>query len=148
MPPFAHGSTGSVARPGTERAIVTPDVAAEPAVLSARGIRVVVDGDRSGALRRRRSARGLEAFSLDVRPGEVVHLVGDRTSGIVEAIEVLCGHRTPDAGRLLLAGQDVTEPGRRSRALWTGVAVLGAPPAAASTVMFAVELAFGVTASV
>jgi ABC-type glutathione transport system ATPase component len=123
-------------RPGRLRErsdlVVTPDRAVEPPVLTARGIRVVVEGERAGALRRRRALRGLEGFSIDVVPGEVVHLVGDRGSGMVEALEVLSGCRVPDAGRLQIEGRDVPEPGRRAREMWTRIALLAAPPAATS----------------
>lgn len=109
--------------------MVTPERAGEPPALSARAVRVVVEGDRSGALRRRRALRGLEGFTIDVAPGEVVHLVGAPDSGVVEAIEVLSGSRAPDAGRLAIEGREVPEPGRRARELWARVALLGAPPA-------------------
>lgn len=113
--------------------MVTPDRAGEQPVLSARGIRVQVEGDRSGPLRRRAVLRGLEGFHIDVVPGEVVHLIGDRASGVVEAIEVLSGARVPDAGRVQIEGRDVPEPGRRAREVWTRVALLGAPPAGTSS---------------
>jgi ABC-type glutathione transport system ATPase component len=106
--------------------VVTP---AEPPAhaLRARGICVVVEGDRSGALRRRQALRGLEGFSIDVAPGEVVHLVGAPDSGVVEAIEVLGGARVPDAGRLVIEGREVPEAGRRAREAWSRVALLGGP---------------------
>ena len=108
--------------------MVTPDETAAPAVLRARGIRVVVEGPRAGALRRRRPARGLDGFGLDVRPGQVVHVVGDPSSGVVEALEVLSAARVPDAGRVEIEGVDVTAPGRRAGTVWQDrVATLGVP---------------------
>lgn len=113
--------------------MVTPDRAGEPPALSARAVRVVVEGERSGALRRRRALRGLEGFTIDVAPGEDVHLVGAPDSGVLEAIEVLSGARVPDSGRLAIEGREVPEPGRRARELWARVGLLGAPPAAAAS---------------
>ncbi len=108
---------------------MTPDVAEAPSVLSARGVGVVVEGHRGGALRRRLRGRGLEEFTADVSPGEVIHVVGDRLSGVVEALEVLSGRRAPDAGQVLIDGTEAPAD-RRSRAVWgSRVAVLGEPVA-------------------
>ncbi len=108
---------------------MTPDVAEAPSVLSARGVGVVVEGHRGGALRRRLRGRGLEEFTADVSPGEVIHVVGDRLSGVVEALEVLSGRRVPDAGQVLIDGTEAPAD-RRSRAVWRRrVAVLGEPVA-------------------
>ncbi len=110
--------------------MVTPDEASAPPVVSARGVRVVLEGQRSGGLRRRQPARGLEDFAVDVRLGEVVHLVGESGSGVVEALEVLSGARAPQAGRLLIDGLDVTAGDRSAREVWrTRVATLGESPA-------------------
>jgi ABC-type transporter Mla maintaining outer membrane lipid asymmetry ATPase subunit MlaF len=64
---------------------------------------------------------------VDVAAGEVVRLVGDPSSGVVEAIEVLSGQRVPEAGLLQVEGRDVPGSGRRARQLWARVAVLGGP---------------------
>jgi general nucleoside transport system ATP-binding protein len=58
-----------------------------------------------------RDDRGLEAVrgvSLDVRAGEIVGLAGVDGNGQSELIEALSGLRHPSAGRVLVAGEDVT----------------------------------------
>jgi branched-chain amino acid transport system ATP-binding protein len=46
--------------------------------------------------------------SLDVRPGEIHALIGPNGAGKSTLINQICGEIAPDAGRVRLAGEDVT----------------------------------------
>jgi simple sugar transport system ATP-binding protein len=62
------------------------------------------------------SDRGLPAVdgvSLEVRAGEILGLAGVQGNGQTELIEALMGLRTPAAGRVELAGRDVTRASPR-----------------------------------
>jgi simple sugar transport system ATP-binding protein len=50
----------------------------------------------------------VDHVSLDVHPGEVVGLLGDNGAGKSTLIKMISGVYQPDAGRLVLNGQDVT----------------------------------------
>lgn len=50
----------------------------------------------------------LSDVALDVKPREILGLVGPNGAGKTSLFEVLCGRYVPDAGRVLLDGQDVT----------------------------------------
>jgi simple sugar transport system ATP-binding protein len=59
-----------------------------------------------------RDERGLEAvrgISLQVRAGEIVGIAGVDGNGQTELIEALTGLRKPEAGRIVAAGEDVTD---------------------------------------
>jgi branched-chain amino acid transport system ATP-binding protein len=60
----------------------------------------------------------LEDVSLEVRPDEVVGLIGSNGAGKSTLVNVLSGFDAPDAGRIELDGEDVTgwSPQRRGRA--------------------------------
>jgi general nucleoside transport system ATP-binding protein len=70
--------------------------------------------------------RGLERVSeidLTVREHEILGIAGVQGNGQTELIEALTGHRVPDAGRVRLRGDDVTDVGRRRR-LEAGIAAI------------------------
>lgn len=73
---------------------------AEQAVLSLAGVT-----KRFGAV------QALADVDLDVRPGEVVALVGDNGAGKSTLVKIICGVYRPDAGTIRLAGQDVVVSG-------------------------------------
>ena len=51
----------------------------------------------------------LDAVSLDIRPGEVVALVGRNGSGKTSLTKLLCRLYDPDSGRIAIDGMDVRE---------------------------------------
>ena len=65
------------------------------------------------------SGRGVEALSLDVRPGELLALIGASGSGKTTTLRMVAGYEPPDAGRIALvsaagAERDITrEPPQR-----------------------------------
>jgi simple sugar transport system ATP-binding protein len=62
--------------------------------------------------------RGVEqvgGVDLDVREGEVFGIAGVDGNGQSELVEAITGLRTPDEGRVELAGRDVTDLSRRDR---------------------------------
>jgi spermidine/putrescine transport system ATP-binding protein len=50
----------------------------------------------------------LDRVSLDVRPGEFLTLLGPSGCGKTTLIRLLAGFETPDEGRILISGRDVT----------------------------------------
>ena len=63
-----------------------------------------------------RDERGLEAVrgvSLQVRAGEIVGIAGVDGNGQTELVEAITGLRKPEAGRIVAAGEDVTNAGSR-----------------------------------
>ncbi|WP_370074438.1 ABC transporter ATP-binding protein [Nocardioides sp.] len=63
--------------------------------------------------------RVLHALSLDVRPGELLVVVGPSGSGTTTMLRAAAGLEPVDAGRVLLDGDDITDlpPGRRDLAM-------------------------------
>jgi multiple sugar transport system ATP-binding protein len=50
----------------------------------------------------------VEGISLDIRDGELVVLLGPTGAGKTTALRLIAGLETPDAGRVLIGGRDVT----------------------------------------
>ena len=50
----------------------------------------------------------VDRLSLDVQPGELLALVGASGSGKTTTLRIIAGHETPDEGRVLLDGRDIT----------------------------------------
>jgi simple sugar transport system ATP-binding protein len=64
-----------------------------------------------------RDERGLPAVggvTFDVRAGEIVAIAGVDGNGQTELVEALAGLRKPSAGRIVIAGEDVTNAAPRS----------------------------------
>lgn len=54
------------------------------------------------------AVKALQGVSLKVRPGEVMGLIGDNGAGKSTLVNCLAGIIRPDAGRILLDGEEVT----------------------------------------
>lgn len=77
-----------------------PDTASQPdPVLRMSGISKSFPG-----------VRALDDASLEVLPGEVHGLVGENGAGKSTIIKVLAGVHVPDAGRVVINGQELAEP--------------------------------------
>jgi ABC-type branched-subunit amino acid transport system ATPase component/ABC-type branched-subunit amino acid transport system permease subunit len=57
----------------------------------------------------------LDGVDLEVRPGEVVGLIGGNGAGKTTLLDVLSGQRHPDAGSITLAGDDISALGPGAR---------------------------------
>jgi branched-chain amino acid transport system ATP-binding protein len=60
--------------------------------------------------------QALRGASVDVRPGEIVGLLGPNGAGKTTLFDVISGFVTPDAGSVLLGGEDVTDVDAAGRA--------------------------------
>jgi branched-chain amino acid transport system ATP-binding protein len=61
--------------------------------------------------------RVLDAVDMTAQPGRVTGLIGPNGAGKSTLFDVVCGLRTPSAGRVSLGGRDITRqgPSRRAR---------------------------------
>jgi ABC-type Fe3+/spermidine/putrescine transport system ATPase subunit len=66
--------------------------------------------------RRFSATAGVDDVSFSVAPGELLALVGASGSGKTTTLRIIAGYETPDSGRVLLSGEDITRlpPQRRS----------------------------------
>ncbi|MFF3895747.1 ABC transporter ATP-binding protein [Streptomyces sp. NPDC001812] len=89
----------------------SPDFTGTPPLLSARGVHVVFPG-RSGAP----PARAVDGVDLDIRPGEIVALVGESGCGKTTLARALLGLVEPTAGRVSFDGRPLDRSGRSLKA--------------------------------
>ena len=52
--------------------------------------------------------RVVDGVDFEVHPGEIVGLLGPNGAGKTTSFRMACGMIDPDAGHVMLAGQDVT----------------------------------------
>jgi ABC-2 type transport system ATP-binding protein len=69
----------------------------------------------AGLVKRYGSLEAVAGVSLIVAEGEVLALLGPNGAGKTTTVEILEGHRTPDAGRVRVLGMDPRAGGRRFR---------------------------------
>jgi len=79
--------------------------------------------DARGIVRQFPGVRALDGVDFSVAAGEVHALVGENGAGKTTLMAVLGGVEQPDAGRILLAGQEIKFPSARAAAL-AGIAVV------------------------
>ena len=63
----------------------------------------------SGVSRSYGSVQAARDVSLDVRPGEFLTLLGPSGCGKTTLLRMIAGFETPDAGRVLISGRDLTD---------------------------------------
>ncbi len=63
----------------------------------------------------------LEGFSLTLEPGTTTALVGPSGSGKTTVLNLVAGLATPDAGRLLIDGEDTGRWSAQARRAWSSV---------------------------
>jgi branched-chain amino acid transport system ATP-binding protein len=85
------------------RTTVSPDL---PPVLEAHGLSVAFGG-----------VRAVHDVHLQVRPGEVVGLVGANGAGKTTLFDLLSGYLEPTSGRTVFAGRDITRWSPDARAM-------------------------------
>ncbi len=92
----------------------TPQTAAAPASESVTESRPALEA--AGLAKRFDGFTALEDLSLELPTGRVVAVVGPNGSGKTTALRLLAGTLPPDAGRVVLEGDDVTPLGTERRA--------------------------------
>jgi simple sugar transport system ATP-binding protein len=63
-----------------------------------------------------RRPRAVDGVSFDLAPGEILGIAGVEGNGQTELVEAIAGLAAPSAGRIMLAGRDVTALDVRARA--------------------------------
>jgi peptide/nickel transport system ATP-binding protein len=86
-------------RPETEPGVQEAILAVEALSLTYRS---------TGFLGVRRATRALDAVSLSLAPGETLGIVGESGSGKTSLAKTLLRFETPDSGRILFQGQDIS----------------------------------------
>ncbi|MGO1079077.1 dipeptide ABC transporter ATP-binding protein [Inquilinus sp. CA228] len=79
---------------------------AREAVLSVEALSLTYRS--TGFLGARRETRALDAVSLSLAPGETLGIVGESGSGKTSLAKTLLRFETPDSGRILFQGQDIS----------------------------------------
>ncbi|MEU0457372.1 ABC transporter ATP-binding protein [Streptomyces sp. NPDC006129] len=87
-----------------------PDVTTAP-LLSAQGLHVTFPGRHGGP-----RARAVDGVDLDIRPGEIVALVGESGCGKTTLARALLGLVEPTAGRVTFDGRPLDYSGRSLKA--------------------------------
>jgi putative spermidine/putrescine transport system ATP-binding protein len=93
----------------TEATVRSGALGAAPS--AAAGARVELDG----LVRTYGQVRALDGFSLTIEPGEFIALLGPSGCGKTTALRSLAGFERPDAGRVLVDGQDLSRVSAQRR---------------------------------
>ena len=108
--------------PDTRTSTVTDVVALELERVTVRGTEHVNSressmrtGEPSGAESQPTGKLALDNISLRVRKGEIVGIAGVEGNGQTELLETIIGIRAPSSGRILLAGDDLSDDNTRTR---------------------------------
>ena len=70
--------------------------------------------DLVGLVRSYGSVHALDGFTLSIEPGEFIALLGPSGCGKTTALRVLAGFEQPDAGRVVVNGEDLRTSAPRS----------------------------------
>jgi ABC-type branched-subunit amino acid transport system ATPase component/ABC-type branched-subunit amino acid transport system permease subunit len=96
-------------RPDVLRSVFLRDAAARVRVAAPHGSKSATALACRGVRKAFGGLRVLDDVELDVAAGSVVGLIGHNGAGKTTLFDVLSGFLTPDAGRVLLGGRDVTD---------------------------------------
>lgn len=109
------------------------------------GIRLDRISRRIGRRARGAADYAVRALSLDVAEGELVSLLGPAGGGKSTTLRLIAGLETPDEGRVLIGGRDVTRlaPGERGVAFGTAAGGQASAAVALASVMRAARGALG-----
>ncbi len=108
---FLQGGDGTTTKPVTAQVragrVAEKALDDRPVVLTATELEVSFGG-----------IRAVGGVSLDLREGEILGLIGPNGAGKTTVFDLISGFLTPNAGRVHLLGEDVTDwsPDRRARA--------------------------------
>jgi peptide/nickel transport system ATP-binding protein len=78
----------------------------EPAILAVEGLSLTYRS--TGFLGGKRETRALDGVSFSLAPGETLGVVGESGSGKTSLAKTLLRFETPDSGRILFHGQDIS----------------------------------------
>ena len=90
------------------------EIAAAAPILSVSGLGKTFRSGRDWLGRRRAPVVAVDGVNLEIAPGEFVGLVGESGSGKSTVARLLLGLETPDDGRIVVDGQDITGPFQRT----------------------------------
>lgn len=85
----------------------------------------------------------VEDISFSIHPGEMVSIVGRNGAGKSTTAKLICGFETPNVGKIVLKGKDITSDNIRSRAKSIGY-VMQNPNAMISKAQIFDEVALGI----
>ena len=110
----AGGAAGSPADGALDSAMAASADSAEGPILSVRGLDKTFRAGRDWLGRRRAPVEAVAGVDLEIAPGEFVGLVGESGSGKSTVARLLLGLETPDGGRIVVDGHDITGPFQRT----------------------------------
>ncbi|MHB8439073.1 MAG: ATP-binding cassette domain-containing protein [Acidimicrobiales bacterium] len=91
--------------PLSRGAAASPELSARQNVLEVRNLTMVFGG-----------ITAVDHVSFDLREGEILGLIGPNGAGKTTIFDLVSGHLSPDGGRIVLSGEDVTGWGPHRRA--------------------------------